>query len=209
MTLKFFDKIHVEFPIKKIYSRLGFVQGVTQVNEEIDQKIENYISKAELLLDLKGSFLRLPVIKKNSSTINLANNIKLKSIRLAKMLENSSEVVFMGATAGAKIVKEISLDSRGRDVTGAVIFDAVASEFTDAALEWIAKYINSELRRENKILTTRRFSAGYADFTLKNQKIIYESLQMKKLGVDLTEAFILKPEKTVMAVAGIGLINDA
>jgi hypothetical protein len=57
---------------------------------------------------------------------------------------------------------------------------------TDAGLDWIMDYFNQQLRREGKTLLPRRFSAGYADFNLENQKAIYDTLQMEKIGVTIT-----------------------
>jgi len=91
----------------------------------------------------------------------------------------------------------------GSDVTRAVVFDAVASEMTDAGLDWIMRYWNQELRRENKTLTKRRMSAGYGDFLLENQKIFHALLDLNCLGVTITPQYILVPEKSVTGVAGI------
>jgi len=73
----------------------------------------------------------------------------------------------------------------------------------DAALDWIMDYLNRQMLREGKRLLPRRFSAGYADFKLENQKKIYEKLQMDKLGVAINSGFILLPEKSVTAISGI------
>jgi cobalamin-dependent methionine synthase I len=59
------------------------------------------------------------------------------------------------------------------------------------------------LRREGRHLTSRRYSAGYADFVLENQAIFFRELELEKLGVQLTASFILVPEKSVTAIAGI------
>jgi cobalamin-dependent methionine synthase I len=56
---------------------------------------------------------------------------------------------------------------------------------------------------QGKNLLPRRFSAGYADFNLENQKAIYEILQMGKIGVTINFNFILLPEKSVTAISGI------
>jgi hypothetical protein len=74
---------------------------------------------------------------------------------------------------------------------------------TDTGLDWIMDYLNQQIRREGKTLLPRRFSAGYADFNLENQKAIYEILQMGKIGVTITSSFILLPEKSVTAISGI------
>ena len=73
----------------------------------------------------------------------------------------------------------------------------------DSAFDWIITYYNRELRREDKSLDDKRYSAGYGDFNLENQKIIYDLLGLKKIGVDITDTFVLIPEKSVTAMVGI------
>jgi cobalamin-dependent methionine synthase I len=110
----------------------------------------------------------------------------------------------MCATAGSAIMEAIKEKTRQDDLAAAVVYDATASEMVDAGLDWIMDYLNQHLRREGKTLLPRRFSAGYADFNLENQKAIYETLQMKNIGVAITPEFILLPEKSVTAISGIG-----
>jgi len=109
----------------------------------------------------------------------------------------------MGATAGHPIMEAIREKTNHGDLTAAVVYDATASEMTDAALDWIMHYINGQLRREGKHLLPRRFSAGYADFALENQKAMHQKLQMEKIGVSITPDYILLPEKSVTAISGI------
>jgi hypothetical protein len=100
-------------------------------------------------------------------------------------------------------MEEISLATQGENLTRAVILDAVASEMTDSGLDWIMDYMNQVLMRKARRLTKARFSAGYGDFSLENQKVIHELLRLDKIGVFITDSCILMPEKSVTAVAGI------
>ena len=109
----------------------------------------------------------------------------------------------MGATAGSAIMEAIVDKTKNDNLSAAVVYDATASEMADAALDWLMAYCNSQLRREGKKLLPRRFSAGYADFKLENQKSIYNLLEMQKIGVAISSNFILRPEKTVTAITGI------
>ena len=112
----------------------------------------------------------------------------------------------MGATAGNAIMDAIGEKTLRQEMTAAVVYDATASEMADAALDWITGFINRQIRREGKSLLERRFSAGYGDFALENQKLIYDKLRMGDIGVSLSERFLLIPEKSVTAVSGIRLI---
>ena len=205
MQIKYFDPIALPTPKDRIYSRLGFAKGITKLDEKQREEVEGYIEKALEIVELKGVGAILPIKKIESSKIILTEDITFASEALAKFLVDSKELLLMAATAGSRIVKAISKDSAGKDITAAVVFDAVASEMTDNALSWISSYFNRQLSRESKQLTSRRFSAGYGDFLLENQKIIYDLLKLGQLGISLSDKYILIPEKSVTAVAGIRL----
>lgn len=203
MTATFLNYINVKTPTEKIYSRLGYTNGKTVLNQENKDKIELYIQQALQKISLKASISRVPVLKIEDNTVDLVSGISFKSKDLADLIIGSNEVLFMGATAGKDIVEEIAENSKGKDVTLSVVYDAVASEMTDAALDWVTNFFSNSLRRENKGLTSRRFSVGYGDFELSNQKVIHEVLELNKLGVSITDEFLLIPEKTVTAIIGI------
>jgi cobalamin-dependent methionine synthase I len=155
---------------------------------------------------LQGAGLRLPLRKKNETEVVLAGRCGdevLKSRLLARFLGACDEAVLMGATAGREVMAAISEDVGGNHVTRGVVFDAAASEMVDASLDWIMSYFARELRRENRILTESRFSAGYGDFLLENQGAMFRLLDLGRLDVQITESFVLIPEKSVTALAGV------
>ena len=147
--------------------------------------------------------LRTVISKNNGEEITLADNVTFSSKKLSALLKDCPEAALMGATAGSAIMEAIQEKTSQDDLATAVVYDATASEMVDAALDWIMDYLNQQVRRDGKKLLPRRFSAGYADFKLENQKMIYEKLQMDKIGVAITSSFILLPEKSVTAISGI------
>ncbi len=147
--------------------------------------------------------MRLTIHHNDGEKIILTGNLTFNSKKLSAFLRGCKEAVLMGATASNAIMEAIKGKTRQDDLAAAVVYDATASEVTDAAMDWIMDYFNQLIRREGKTLLTKRFSAGYADFNLENQKAIYEMLQMEKLGVKITSNFILLPEKSVTAISGI------
>ena len=202
-SVQFFDSISIPVPRSKIYRRLGYRKNITRLLPEQKEESERYIEEARSLIHLKGAGLRLPVLQTGDSEIILTGNIRFESRQLALLLKPCREMVLMGATAGTVIMDAIREDAAGRDITRGVVLDATASEMTDAALDWIMDYFNRTLRRENKRLLRKRFSAGYGDFLLENQKTICDLLQLDRIGVRITESYMLIPEKSVTAISGI------
>jgi hypothetical protein len=109
----------------------------------------------------------------------------------------------MGATAGREIMNAIEEDATGANVTRGIVLDAAASEIVDDALDWIVDYFNQSLRRENRRLLGKRYSAGYGDLFLETQKVIYGLLQLDRIGIEITKSCMLIPEKSVTAITGI------
>jgi hypothetical protein len=202
-SVAFLEKISIDPPLEKIYQRLGHKKRTTEISARRKKEIDFFINEAFSLIFLRGMFLRLAINNNDGEEIILSGNLIFNSKKLSFFLRNCREAVLMGATAGNAITQAIKRKTGHDDLAAAVVYDATASEMTDAALDWIMDYFNQILRREGKSLLPRRFSAGYADFDLKNQKLIYEKLQMNKFGVKINSSFILIPEKSVTAIGGI------
>lgn len=199
----FLNNIVVSPPLVKIYRRLGFKKTTSQISSKTQKETDRIITQATALISLRGSFTRLAINDNINGKISLDGDAIFHSKKLSVFLRDCKEAVLMGATAGNEIMEAIKEKSAQGDLQAAVIYDATASEMADAALDWIMDYINQLIRREKKTLLPRRFSAGYADFDLSNQKIIYQLLALEKIGVRITNECILLPEKSVTAISGL------
>lgn len=197
------EKIILQPPMAKIYSRLGFKKRTTSLTSSRQEETDRYIEEAAGIVNLQGSFIKLSILKNDGRETVLAGGMSFASAKLAVFLGSCPGAVLMGATAGRAIMEAIADKTSQDNLTAAVVYDATASEMTDAALDWMTTYIDHQLRRESKRLTPRRFSAGYADFALENQKDIYKALELHKIGVTLTPDHLLKPEKSVTAISGV------
>ena len=195
--------IRKTLPVRSIYARLGFRKGVTELKGAQKDEVDKDIDEAAEIIHLRGAARMINIMKIDAAGIELEDGVLISSEALAKMLTGCTHVVLMGATAGQNIMDAIAQSTSSDNLTRAVVFDAVASEMTDAALDWIMDYVNQDLTRRLQHLTKKRFSAGYGDFYLENQKAMYDLLRMETIGVSITDRCILLPEKSVTAVAGV------
>ncbi len=199
----FFDSIAVAVDKERICRRLGYEKGATRLSETQEREAGRRIDEAFSLIQLKGSALILGLNECGRGKVVLENGIVFESADLSAMLKECGQVLLMGATAGSRIIPYIRGEAAKGDLSRAVIYDAAASEIVDSALDWLVSYFNQKLLRENKRVTPNRFSCGYGDFSLINQRKIHAALELEKIGVKITDSCILDPEKSVTAVAGI------
>lgn len=198
-----FHTIRIAPPRQKIYQRLGYHRQVTEISPQQQALTDRQIEEALPLVHLQGVARRIPIVDRQNDVIVLEDGFRLESENLAVFLRDCDEALFMGATAGEEIMAAIRHDLATEAVTRAVVFDATASEMADGALDWLMDYTRQALVREGKVLLPRRYSAGYGDFSLENQQIMYTLLNLEKIGVRITEQSILIPEKSVTAITGI------
>ena len=128
--------------------------------------------------------------------------IRIASASLGRFLSSSSKALIMGITAGSAVTELID-KYQIENMTKAVVLDAAAGEIVDAGFDYIVSLLNRELARESGRLLSKRFSPGYGDLTLNAQGDFFRLLDMEKLGVTLTDSFILKPRKSVIAITEI------
>lgn len=195
-----FNQINIDLPSDSIYKRLGYRNGITILSSKRQEETEKIINDALPFIELRGC-AAIETIKKENETIHIGN-FSITSGLLYSLLSESDEILVCAATAGEKIINEIKSCAKS-DLTRAVIFDAVASEMTDASFEWMINYYNRQLSRAGKRLTDKRISCGYADFAIENQKKIYDLLKLDKIGISITQQFMLVPEKSATAVLGV------
>jgi len=203
-SVVFLEKITIVPPYDKIYSRLGHKKNTTEILDRQKRETDIFIEEALSYILLQGALLRTGIKENDGKKVVFVGGLSFASKKLAGFLRNCSEALFMGATAGEPIMNAIAERMKKDNFFAAVVYDATASEVVDAALKWMMSYYNRQLSRDGKRLLDRRFSAGYADFALENQKELYEKLQMKNFGVTITPSFLLVPEKSVTAICGIG-----
>jgi len=198
-----FTTIPPTLPEDAVYRRLGRKQNITSITRTQQNEINAYMHEAMSLIELKGSARTLTIIARNHGRIELEGGTVFESASLAKMLDGCQEVLLMASTAGTAIMQVIASDIAGANITRGVVLDATASEVVDAGLSWIMAYFNQALLRQGRIVTRKRFSAGYGDLALVNQRELYRLLKLERIGIELTENYILIPEKSVSAIAGI------
>ena len=123
----------------------------------------------------------------------------LRSKALALNLQNCQTAILFAATIGIEIDRLIAKYGR-ISPSRAWIFQAIGAErieaLCDKFCEDIAREYNAEARP--------RFSPGYGDLSIENQKEIFSVLCPEKhAGVFLTDSLLMSPSKSVTAIVGL------
>ena len=164
-----------------------------------DEISERLIDKCVLLtsgkLDLKVCYAIYP-LKIEGNAVMFAGE-KIISENLNKNLAGCKSVILFAATAGLNMdrltFKYSSLDSAMH-----ACLQATGAE----RVESLCDVFNNEIKE--KYITSPRYSPGYGDVGLENQRIFFRLLDCyKNIGVSLGDDLMMKPTKSVTAFIGI------
>ena len=166
------------------------------VNEDMEELYSVCLEDFQTAVKYKACYRKTDVFLKGDGVIDLGFG-EFKSYHLEKNLEGCNKAYVFAATTGVDVDRLILRLSR-ISPSKAVITDATGS----AAIEDFCDILNGRLKEEADCKP--RFSCGYGDFSIENQKNILEFLNAYKLlGISLSESFLMTPKKSVTAIVGI------
>ena len=123
-----------------------------------------------------------------------------ESRALAKNLCGCGEAFFLAATLGAEADRRLRRYA-AVDLPRAAVWQAACAAYLEEYLD----EMENALRAEAPGLYLRpRFSPGYGDLDISNQQAMFALLDLeKRLGLSLTPAWMMLPEKSVTAIIGL------
>jgi hypothetical protein len=189
---------------ERIFSRLGYHKAKTRLSYDDKDRITRVLVETEKTMNITAAYRIINISGINAPHVFLEDGVKLAGQKLCGLLNNCDKALLMLATGGHMIMEKISkLQAEGK-MSEAVIMDAAASEIVDSALDMIMAHVGNKLRHKGKAITRMRFSPGYGDFDITQQVYFYSLLNASSFDIMLNEAYLLIPEKSVFAIAGIG-----
>lgn len=189
---------------KEIFRYLGYK------GQEPDNKVKILTQEllGELLQKISPKYIyKSYEISINESTINFFHKdthqeFLLKSKQLSDNLKDCHEAYLMAVTLGFeadKLLKKYEVIN----IAKASIVQACGAACVEALCDMAQNEIATFVKLKDCYLRPR-FSAGYGDLGLENQKILFEQLDCtKRLGLTLTEDMLMYPTKSVTAIIGV------
>lgn len=211
--------------MKEVFRYAGIpVKEISSLDEETKKLAETAVEKIRSVMNPRACYVRFDVKIKNDnsqpdatsqpadiSNANITSNTrpvitfskyKIESKDLAANLKDCNSIYLFAATLGSAVDKEIQKASRINPAL-AVMLQAAGAMFIESYCDTLQNELLEEEKKDcNEFVP--RYSPGYGDVPLENQKIFFEVLQCEKnLGLTLTSSLLMMPEKSVTAFIGI------
>jgi hypothetical protein len=186
---------------ERVFRLLG--QKDRKVSGRLSRKIDKHIAGLKSRIRPKVLFTTIKIQKIEGGTLTLEGGIKLKSAKISKTLGTCDRITFFLATIGEQVDDVIKTSMRKKKLSDAYIYDAIGSAAVEAKVEDFQNKMDSKVKEKNQ-RTTLRFSPGYCDWKINEQKKVFSVLENDLIDVDLNESYLMAPRKSVSGVFGIG-----
>ena len=132
------------------------------------------------------------------STVEVGGYI-FESKRLAENLKGCRRLALFGATLGVEADRMINSASKD-NLALAIALQAAAATM----IEEVCDTLEEELKEQYRVNLRQRYSPGYFDLDISEQKKVFALLDLtKRIGITLTDTFEMLPTKSVTAFCGI------
>lgn len=132
----------------------------------------------------------------------IIGDFEFRSRRLAENLRGCRSVAILAATAGTEGDRLL----RAASGEGAEL--AIMQAVLSSKIEEICDSVQKKIEADNGVKTRQRYSAGYFDLDITEQKKIFQLMEItKRCGISLTVSCQMLPTKSVTAFTGIDYEN--
>lgn len=162
-----------------------------QIAAEICRPVGGYIVFDNPEIDSKTGILRV-----GGKTFHPAK-VVISQVKYA------SSLAFFICTVGKQISEKSKKFSENNDPMTGYILDVIGSIAADKTAEFIQKELEINCSKSGFKISDR-FSPGYCEWSVSEQKLLFDLFPPEIFGVELTAASLMYPVKSVSGLIGIG-----
>ncbi|HEY98161.1 MAG TPA: hypothetical protein G4O16_08300 [Dehalococcoidia bacterium] len=196
------DILTYQIEKQEVLHRIGY-RDAENISIHIDTLVDDYLDNYHDFIMPSFSRIYQDIGEVTTDKVRI-DSVTFQSSVLTRMLQRCQRIAVFVLTIGDYLEELVAYLATQEMVLQATVLDAVGS----GAVEKFAKDIEAEIRREaaeEGRVVSRRFSPGYCDWDITQQKILFHLLDGNTAGVTLTENMLMTPRKSVSGIVGIGL----
>jgi hypothetical protein len=198
--------VDIEIDKKRLCHYIGY-NGNYNLSAHISSLIDDYAEHAHHLINPLYSYVIKDVEWARGSIALIEGSIIFKSQVIANLLEHCQQVAIFLVTIGEYLEETTSQLIKDGLILQATVLDAIGS----GAVETVAGFVQDkikEIAEAQGLVTGQRFSPGYCDWNIGQQRMLFYALTGNTLGVRLTGECLMIPQKSISGIIGIGPSND-
>ncbi len=170
--------------------------------------VNDYLEYANYLIDTSYSYAIRDIYSVQGSSVIIEGLVVFESDVVARLLEQCDEVAVFVATIGSRLEGMVSHLTESGLILQARVLDAIGSRATKKVVHFVQDTI-AEAAGARGLSTSRRFSPGYCDWEVAQQKMLFQAMNGDSAGIRLNDSCLMTPRKSISGIVGIGSRNGS
>jgi len=192
----------IEIDKKQVCHYMGY-EGDYKLSARISSLVDEYVENAYHLIDPFYSYVIRDIELIQGSIIIVEDSIIFESKIIARLLKQCCKVAVLLATIGQHLEETVAQLLQDGLMLQATVLDAIGTDavekVTDLAQDRIAEVADAQ-----ELVISQRFSPGYCDWDLEQQKMIFKAVNSDVVGIHLTDGCLMIPQKSISGIIGLG-----
>ncbi len=169
----------------------------------IESLINEYLENAHYLIEPSYSCVIRDVKLVHGTRVVIEGSVVFQSEVIARLLEQCEKAAVLLVTIGSHLEEMVCRLAEDKLMHQATVLDAIGSVATVKLADFVQNRV-SEIAHARGLCISRRFSPGYCDWDVSQQKIIFRTVNGDSVGVRLTGGCQMFPRKSISGIIGIG-----
>ncbi|MDY6836239.1 MAG: vitamin B12 dependent-methionine synthase activation domain-containing protein [Chloroflexota bacterium] len=196
------SEIDIDIDVKNVYSHMGYAVDCIP-SPKISSLVNDYVENAQDLIQTSYSWAVRDVQGVYGSSVFLDDSIVFESEVISGLLELSQKVAVFVVTIGDQLEVLAESLAEEKHILQATVLEAAGSEAVEKAADHIHCKVG-EYADCHDLVISRRFSPGYCDWDIEQQRMVFRAVGDDNLGVDLMDSCLMVPRKSISGIIGIG-----
>jgi hypothetical protein len=197
------DNIKLEIPQEIGRDFLEKIMGGT-INAPMEMLLKEKTGLCVQSIAPKAIYDRVEIERVDGDQVFFKSGNIFDGPNISKILTGSKIAIIYILTLGNKVDEIINEESQSGDTLTTIIMDSI----TTSLLETLCDYVGEKIKREGKEHqnwgATCAYSPGQYKWTIEEQKELFEMVDGKRIGVELSESYLMVPFKSISGVYGFG-----
>jgi hypothetical protein len=198
------SSIRNEFDIdtSQVLRQIGYgTDGVPSAR--VESLVKEYADNICHLIEPSYSYVIRDVKSVRGSRVFIEGSVVFRSNVIAELLEPCPRVAVFVLTVGGRLGEMVRKLSKDGLMVQAAVLDAIGSDAAETLARVVQDIVAQEAAAEGMGIS-QRFSPGYCDWRVSQQKMVFRAMGGKTAGVRLTDGCLMVPQKSVSGIIGIG-----
>ena len=196
------NRVDIEIDRQRVLLSIGYRTN-RKPSVRVGSVVDEHIQTAHQLMEPAYSYIIKDIEAVRRSCVFLDGSIVFESEVMARLMEQCKMVTVFLVTIGSRLEKMVLRLGEDGLVLESAVLDAIGSVATEMVAEFVHGRVE-EVAHAQELCVSRRFSPGYCDWAIRQQKMIFRAMNGNSMGIRLTKECLMLPRKSISGIIGIG-----